>query len=76
MTTILAIIGWLFILSIGAYYTIFTVFVIFNCLGDYTIGGVPNTWSDKLWAFVVIAFGVLVWWGVFHSAPFTVNLTF
>jgi hypothetical protein len=76
MTVLLAIIGWLFLVVIGCWYTMFAAVVSMDGLGPYNIGGRINKWTDRVFVFGVIAFGLLLWWFVFYSAPFKISLTF
>ena len=42
-----------------------------NCLGDYNIGGVPNTAKDRMWTMVFLAIVATGWFFLFKNSPIT-----
>ncbi len=70
----MAVFGWIVYVVIMLYFTAASALISFNTLGKYNIGGVPNTVGDKL---LNLAFNAAVlggWYGVFLSAPFTLDV--
>jgi hypothetical protein len=54
--------------------SLFWVMIFFNNIGQYDIGGKPNTLFDKLLvmiAFLIVAYG---WFELYQHMPFTFSL--
>jgi hypothetical protein len=49
--------------------------VALNTLGEYNIGGVPNTLRAKIGVLVIgFVIGTL-WWKLIHNLPFTITIS-
>lgn len=67
----MAVIGWLFICLCMFYFSAAYVFIFLDTMGQYNIGGVPNTTKKRV---IAIIFGILltiVWYYVFKGSPFS-----
>jgi hypothetical protein len=67
------ILGWLFCLAICLYLVVAGYLAAVNNLGQYNIGGVPNTFATKFWTLIFYVFVVYCWYLLFHYAPFSIN---
>jgi uncharacterized membrane protein len=58
---------------------IYVTFVWFFCapftMGKWNMGGVPNTWTDRLMMLVFLAVIAMGWYMAFANAPFTIVVT-
>ena len=75
MTAIFAIIGFIFCVALLGYFSLFVVMVCFNSLGKYNIGGVPNSFSTKLGAIVLVAVTAFVWYSLIVYGPIDFGIT-
>lgn len=71
----MAVIGWLCLLTAMGYASIIYILIAFNGLGEYNIGGVPNSLLLKIG--IIISGGVVgwLWYALFSIAPFTVTIS-
>lgn len=71
----MAIIGWLVVTGFMGMLSLTWLFLAFLKLGQYNIGGVPNTWKEKL---LVLAAGAVLAYGwysfVYLNMPFTIRM--
>jgi hypothetical protein len=70
----MAIFGWVCALIILSFSSIGLGFIIFNCVGKYNIGGVPNDLADKLGGWFLVALIVFAWYALATHAPFSVTI--
>ena len=68
------ILGWIFCLVVCCYLTLVGWLAAVNNLGQYNIGGVPNTFTTKFFTLVYYAFVVGCWYALFHYAPFSISI--
>ena len=71
----LTLFGWGVLTFLVAKISIGAFLVALNNLGEYNIGGVPNSTSTKLKTWVLIALVIVGWYFVFTNIPFNVVLT-
>jgi hypothetical protein len=69
------IVGWLFALGIMLNITGLLYFAALTMLGEYNIGGVPNTWKDRILVLIFTLFTGIGWYALFLYAPFSINIT-
>ena len=75
MLTVFSIIGFIVTCLILFTISIATVLVAVNTLGRFNIGGVPNSFVQKLVTLTFIAIVVLAWMLLLSNAPFTISIT-
>lgn len=64
------IIGFVILFIIMAKVSVAYLLVMANNLGQYNIGGVPNSKMVKFWTLVFMVVIVFVWYQLFKHAPF------
>lgn len=70
----LEIIGFMFLVIVAVYISMIALLIMGNNLVKYNIGGVTNTWRDKIFAIVAIMVTLAVWYFVLQQSPFEINL--
>ena len=70
----MAIIGFIVCGILLIYFSLAWAAVAFNTLGKYNIGGVPNTYKDKIFTLVLLCVLAFGWIALFENAPFTVTV--
>ncbi len=68
----MAIIGWLACVAMLLYFSVFSLLMVFNHGGQYTIGGAVNSFFTKLKTFLLLGFVVFLWYLVVINAPFAI----
>ncbi len=70
----LTLLGWIVLVIFGVGLTGSWFAVLLNCGGQYNIGGVPNTWKDRVLVIVTLVLLVGYWYWVATIAPFTISM--
>lgn len=68
------IIGFIACCIILVYLSIGWCLLAFNTLGEFNIGGAPNTFKGRLMTFIFLAIIVNGWYMVLQRSPFTVTI--
>jgi hypothetical protein len=70
-----SVVGFAVMMLAMLYVTIVYAVVALNTLGEYNIGGVPNTLRAKIGVLVIgLVIGAL-WWKLIHNLPFTIHMS-
>ena len=70
----MAIIGWFCLVILMCFPSMWCLLAMFNYLGPYTIGGIPNSILSKVLTFVGLGIVVKLWVLLISAAPFTTTL--
>ena len=68
------ILGFLFCVLVMCYISLFSLAVLFNCGGQYNIGGVHNSRLSRFASYTFVACVGYLWYLLFVNAPFTITI--
>ena len=71
----LAIIGWLTMVIVLLNISAGVSVLLFNNMGRYNIGGVPNSVATKVLTFIAAMIVAALWIFLFKVAPFSISFT-
>jgi hypothetical protein len=69
------IVGWLFALATMLCTTAVLYMAAMFMLGEYGLGGVPNTWKDRLFVLIAAVITGMGWYALFIYSPFSISIT-
>ena len=72
----LSLLGWVILVLFGIGLVLSWLAIVFECGGQYNIGGVPNTWKDKLLIIITLVLLIAYWRWVGSIAPLTISLNY
>lgn len=72
---LLSIIGFIAVCWILGSISLGYYVIMLNCLGQYNIGGVPNSKGTKLLVLIGLCVLVFLWYQVYIHCPFTVSMS-
>jgi hypothetical protein len=70
-----SVIGWLIVAVILGKLSLAYLLVMFNGLGQYNIGGVPNSTKKKLVIVAGMFLFFYLWYTLFQHSPFSVSIS-
>jgi len=70
----LSLLGWLVLCVFGIGLIFGWFAIVFECGDQYNIGGVPNTWKDKLLIIITLVLLIAYWRWVGSISPLTISL--
>jgi hypothetical protein len=72
---LLSIVGFAALVILGGFLTSVYGLMFCNTMGEYNIGGVPNTWGDRIFTIILgIILGCYWWFIVYGHSPFSFTL--
>jgi hypothetical protein len=66
-------IAWIIVCIICAYISLLMAMMSLNSIGTCNIGGVPNSFMNRLGGLLIIVVFFVMWYYVFDNAPFTLT---
>jgi len=69
----MALIGFIVMVVLMFKATLFTGLCVFNNMGQYNIGGVPNSFKKKFFTLLLVCACAYLWYLLYQNAPFSIN---